>query len=79
VTADSRQLAGIAADVAGAVAAQGFTALALSLRRTEVAVNLPMHHKDPMDRFLIAQALVENMTIVTMDGIFASYEAKTLW
>jgi PIN domain nuclease of toxin-antitoxin system len=71
--------AGIAADVAGAVAAQGFTALALTMRHTEVASNLPFHHKDPMDRFLIAQAMVEDMTIITMDGIFASYEAKVVW
>ena len=32
-----------------------------------------------MDRFLIAQALVEDMTIVTLDTVFANYEAKTLW
>lgn len=72
-------MAGIAADVSGAVAAQGLNELPLSMRHTEVAANLPLHHKDPTDRFLIAQALVETMTIVTMDGIFASYEAKTLW
>jgi PIN domain nuclease of toxin-antitoxin system len=71
--------AGIAADVTGAVAAQGFTELPLTMRHTEVASNLPIHHKDPMDRFLIAQALVENMTIVTIDGVFATYEAKILW
>jgi PIN domain nuclease of toxin-antitoxin system len=71
--------AGIAADVAGAVAAQGFTELALSMRHTELASNLPLHHKDPMDRFLIAQALVEDMAIVTLDTVFANYEAKTLW
>jgi PIN domain nuclease of toxin-antitoxin system len=32
-----------------------------------------------MDRFLIGQALVEAMTIVTADGAFASYAAKLLW
>jgi PIN domain nuclease of toxin-antitoxin system len=69
----------IAADVAGAIAAQGFTPLGLSMHHTEVASNLPLHHKDPMDRFLIGQAVVEDMTIVTMDGIFGNYPAKLLW
>jgi PIN domain nuclease of toxin-antitoxin system len=36
-------------------------------------------HRSPAPPRLIAQALVETMTIVTMDGIFASYEANTLW
>ena len=32
-----------------------------------------------MDRFLIGQALVEDMTIITVDGAFVSYAAKLLW
>jgi PIN domain nuclease of toxin-antitoxin system len=40
---------------------------------------LPLHHKDPMDRFLIAQAIVEDMTIVTADRSFAAYAAQLLW
>ncbi len=69
----------IAADVSGAVAAQGLTELAITMRHAEVAASLPLHHKDPMDRLLIAQAIVEDMTIVTIDGAFTSYAAKTMW
>jgi PIN domain nuclease of toxin-antitoxin system len=69
----------IAADVSGAVAAQGLTELAITMRHAEVAACLPFHHKDPMDRLLIAQAIVEDMTIVTIDRIFASYATKTIW
>jgi PIN domain nuclease of toxin-antitoxin system len=69
----------IAAAVAGAIAAQGFTELPITLRHAEVSAHLPFHHKDPMDRFLIAQAIVEDMTIITIDGIFGSYAAKLLW
>jgi PIN domain nuclease of toxin-antitoxin system len=69
----------IAADVSGAVAAQGLTELAITMRHAEVAASLPLHHKDPMDRLLIAQAIVENMMIVTVDGIFASYQTKVIW
>lgn len=70
---------GIAADVAGAVAAQGFTELAITSHHAEASANLPYHHRDPMDRFLIAQAIVEDMTIITADRIFESYRAKLLW
>ncbi len=41
--------------------------------------NLPFHHKDPFDRLLIAQAIVERFTIVTVDSEFPAYPAKLLW
>lgn len=40
--------------------------------------NLPFHHKDPFDRLLIAQAITENLTIVTDDAHFSAYSAKIL-
>jgi PIN domain nuclease of toxin-antitoxin system len=40
---------------------------------------LPFHHKDPFDRLLIAQALWEEMTIVSADGRFDSYGVKRVW
>lgn len=40
---------------------------------------LPPHHKDPMDRLLIATALCSGMTIVTNDAVFAAYGVPTLW
>lgn len=39
---------------------------------------LPMHHGDPFDRLLIAQARVEGLTIVTRDGHFSSYDVATV-
>jgi len=41
--------------------------------------NLPLHHKDPFDRLLISQAIVENMTLVTADPEFARYQVKLMW
>ena len=73
------EFAALAADVMAVVAAHGFTQLPIAMRHAQVAANLPMHHKDPMDRFLIAQALVEDMTIVTADTAFVRYSAKLLW
>ena len=43
------------------------------------AGGLPLHHRDPFDRMLIAQAQVEGMTIVTSDRMFARYEVEILW
>jgi len=42
-------------------------------------VGLPGHHKDPFDRILIAQALVEGMTLVSGDSKFAPYGVPILW
>jgi PIN domain nuclease of toxin-antitoxin system len=41
--------------------------------------NLPFHHNDPFDRMIIAQALVEGMTIITSDGEFGPYGVAVLW
>lgn len=40
---------------------------------------LPDHHRDPFDRVLIAQAQLENLTLLTRDEIFTRYPVKTLW
>ncbi len=41
--------------------------------------NLPFHHKDPFDRILIAQAIGEKMTLVSIDKAFSKYDVETLW
>ncbi|MGY6274536.1 type II toxin-antitoxin system VapC family toxin [Methylomonas sp. MgM2] len=40
---------------------------------------LPQHHKDPFDRIIIAQAMLENMAIVSVDQAFAEYEVRVYW
>ncbi len=45
----------------------------------ERANALPLHHKDPMDRMLIAAALERGMTVVTDDAVFARYGVATIW
>lgn len=40
---------------------------------------LPGDHRDPFDRLLAAQALIEDMTVVTRDPAFAAFGCKTLW
>jgi PIN domain nuclease of toxin-antitoxin system len=41
--------------------------------------NLPPHHKDPFDRILIAQAIVEQIAILSIDEIFDNYPIQRLW
>ncbi|MGD0105746.1 MAG: type II toxin-antitoxin system VapC family toxin [Rhodopila sp.] len=73
------EFAAIASDVAAVVASHGFIQIPIAMRHAQAASDLPFHHKDPMVRFLIGQAIVEDMTIVTIDGAFASYTARLLW
>ncbi|GIV62576.1 MAG: twitching motility protein PilT [Rhodothermaceae bacterium] len=42
-------------------------------------IELPLHHRDPFDRLLAAQAYVEGMTVVSKDEVFARYEVDLLW
>lgn len=59
--------------------AQMFTLQPLGWDEAEAANLLPPHHKDPMDRMLIATALMHNLAILTDDLMFAPYGVKTLW
>ncbi len=40
---------------------------------------LPPHHKDPFDRMIIAQAMLDDFTIVSIDGAFADYDVSVIW
>ena len=40
---------------------------------------LPFHHRDPFDRLLAVQALVEDMTFISKDAVFDQYGVKRLW
>jgi PIN domain nuclease of toxin-antitoxin system len=40
---------------------------------------LPMHHRDPFDRMLIAQSVVEKLPIITADRIFTRYAVDVIW
>ncbi|WP_231663583.1 hypothetical protein [Pseudanabaena sp. 'Roaring Creek'] len=41
--------------------------------------SLPNFHKDPFDRLLIAQSLVEDLSLITLGGAIAQYPVKTIW
>ena len=57
----------------------GFNPLSIKLRHINEIQTLPLIHRDPFDRMLIAQAKVEDMTLVTSDRYIPQYPIKTLW
>ena len=65
-------------NLAAMVDEKAFTHLPLAFHHAEQAARLPMHHKDPFDRFLIAQAQAEGLTLVTRDTHMQLYGVRTL-
>ena len=61
-----------------AVARSGFLPLPIDFRHARAAGRLPPYHHDPFDRMLVAQALVENLVLVTHDGRLERYGAEIL-
>jgi PIN domain nuclease of toxin-antitoxin system len=66
-------------DLPGHIEAQGFGWLAVQAEHAWRVRDLPPHHRDPFDRLLVAQALVEQMPIVSADPRFAAYGVDTRW
>lgn len=62
-----------------AIADLGLTILPVTVEYAERQADLPTHHKDPFDRLIIAQALVEGVPVVCADTIFDSYGVIRLW
>lgn len=65
-------------NLAALVSERGFTHLPLTFHHAEQAGSLPMHHRDPFDRFLIAQAQAEGLILVTRDARIPQYGIQTL-
>jgi PIN domain nuclease of toxin-antitoxin system len=51
----------------------------ITLESIYKVADLPYHHRDPFDRLLIAQALTENIPIVSGDAIFDAYGITRIW
>ena len=64
--------------VAEAAEESGFEELPLRLTHGDVLADLPMHHRDPFDRMLIAQAIAEKLTVLTRDSWFTKYRVKVV-
>lgn len=58
---------------------RGFLPLPITLAHAERAGGMPGEHRDPFDRLLIAQALVEDLILVSNEAIFDGFGVKRLW
>lgn len=65
-------------DLQGQVSDAGVRVLALSPAHGLYVSHLPVHHRDPFDRLIIAQAIVERLTVVTADTRFQAYGIRLL-
>lgn len=61
------------------IIANGIELLDITTEHIVVVANLPLHHRDPFDRLIIAQAMVEKMPIVGIDNTLDSYSIQRLW
>jgi PIN domain nuclease of toxin-antitoxin system len=61
------------------LAKQSIRPLAVSLDHSLKVFGLPLHHHDPFDHLLIAQAIAEGLVILTSDRVFAKYPVEVLW
>jgi len=62
-----------------AIADQGFQPLPITLRHGQLAGTLPGPHRDPFDRMLIAQSMLEDLVLVSNETVFEPYGVKRLW
>lgn len=62
-----------------AVTELGAVELSISRRHALLSASLPNHHRDPFDRLLVAQAMLEDATLVTADHLLSPYGATLLW
>jgi len=61
------------------LALSGYRHLAIEPAHLSVVRNLPLHHRDPFDRLIIAQATHLQLPIVSSDGQFDSYGVQRIW
>lgn len=57
----------------------GIEILPIQFEHTKIVSQLPFHHKDPFDRIIIAQSMVENMPVLTSDSCFKYYTNNIIW
>jgi len=62
-----------------ALASTKFELLPIRLSHVTSVESIPMHHRDPFDRLLIAQAIIEDCRLVSADSIFDLYQVSRIW
>ncbi|WP_221394038.1 type II toxin-antitoxin system VapC family toxin [Dyadobacter sp. NIV53] len=57
----------------------GFQLLPITFQHTQQIITLPLHHKDPFDRIIIAQASCDGLSIIGKDPHFVNYDVTVNW
>jgi PIN domain nuclease of toxin-antitoxin system len=57
----------------------GIQLLDIKLEHLKVVATLPLHHRDPFDRLLIAQSIVEEIVLISADSVFSLYPVQRMW
>jgi PIN domain nuclease of toxin-antitoxin system len=65
-------------DLAGWILENGFVPLPIEVEHAVAAADLPLHHKDPFDRLLVAQAQLENLTLEARDDDIDKYSVSLI-
>ena len=65
--------------IAGELTANDILVLPITAEHAAKTIDLPFHHRDPFDRMLIAQSLVENWPIVSSDETLDTYGVTRIW
>ena len=54
-------------------------AIKQSIGKLDMIKHLPFHHRDPFDRLILAQAMVNDMPVITSDSIIPKYNVEVIW
>ncbi len=68
-----------AAEIQHQIVLNNFQLLTFGFKETLIISSLPFHHRDPFDRMLVAQALNNNLQIISKDKNFESYDIALIW
>ena len=66
-------------DLLEGVAALALTVLPIVERDARTAARLPLHHRDPFDRMIVAHAINHGLTLVTSDRMLGAYQVPVIW
>jgi PIN domain nuclease of toxin-antitoxin system len=67
------------ADIENKLSFENIILLNISFEHTQKIISLPLHHRDPFDRMIIAQSITENLTVISKDKNFPLYPIQLLW
>lgn len=73
------EVAAIVTNVEAAISGEEFLPLDVTMAHAQLAGSLPGDHKDPFDRMIVAQALLEGLIVVSNEAVFDTFGVRRLW